>query len=105
MECEIDGLSGFSPKIDPSFDFRCMYPLTDTWDPPFNVSLFAILGVVLNMQLYLLNLETPKPDWCPTTIVLQLLGKYSFPSSGFCEPRVHDSQSQITYHTNSQIMK
>jgi hypothetical protein len=71
MECEIDGLSGFSSKLDPSFYFRCTYPLTDTWDPPFDVSLFMILGVVLTMQLYLLSPKTPKPDWYPTTIVPQ----------------------------------
>jgi hypothetical protein len=46
MECEINGLSGFSPKLDPSFDFRCMYPLTDTWDPPFGVSLFDFRSCV-----------------------------------------------------------
>jgi hypothetical protein len=71
MECKINGLSRFLPKLDPSFDFCCMYPLTDTWDPPFSVSLFVISGVVLTMPLHLLNLETPKPDWYPTVMVPQ----------------------------------
>jgi hypothetical protein len=48
-----------------------MFPLTDTWDPPFGVSLFVILGVLLTMQLHFLIPETPKPDWYPTTIVPQ----------------------------------
>jgi hypothetical protein len=48
-----------------------MYPLTDTWDPPFGISLFTISGVVLTMQLHFLSPETPKPDWNPTAIVPQ----------------------------------
>jgi hypothetical protein len=64
-------LSRISPNLDHSFDFCRTYPLTNIWDPPFNVSLFMILGVVLTMQLYLLNPETPKPNWYPTAIFLQ----------------------------------
>jgi hypothetical protein len=71
MVCEINGLSGFSPKLDPSFDFRRTYPLTGTWDPPFDISLFAISGVVLNMQLHFLSPETSKPNWYPTAMVPQ----------------------------------
>jgi hypothetical protein len=71
MECEIDGLLGFFPKLDPSFDFHCTFPLTDTWDPPFGISLFAILGVVLTMKLHFLSPKILKPDWYPTIIVPQ----------------------------------
>jgi hypothetical protein len=62
---------GIFAKLDPSFDFHRTYPLTDTWDPPFGVSLFAISGVVLTMQLHFLSPETPKSDWYPTAIVPQ----------------------------------
>jgi hypothetical protein len=77
MECEIDGLSGFSPKLDPSFDFLHTYPLTDTWDPPFSVSLFAISGVVLMMQLHFLSPETRlvPNDYGPSIF----LGIFPFP--------------------------
>jgi hypothetical protein len=71
MQCEINGLSGFSLKLDPSFDFCRTHPLNDTWDPPFVVSLFTISRVLLTMQLHFLSPETPKPDWYPTTIVPQ----------------------------------
>jgi hypothetical protein len=71
MVCEINGLSGFFLKVDPSFDFHHAYPLTDTWDPPFGVSLFTISGVVLTMQLHLLSPETSKPNWYLMTMVPQ----------------------------------
>jgi hypothetical protein len=52
----------FSPKPYPSFDFYHTYPMTDTWDPPFNISLFSILGVVLTMKLHFSSPKTTKPD-------------------------------------------
>jgi hypothetical protein len=53
-----------------------MYPLTDTWEPPFDVSLFSISRFVLTMQLHFLSLETPKPNWYPTAIVPQYFREF-----------------------------
>jgi hypothetical protein len=99
MECEIDGLSRFSPKLDPSFDFCHMYPLTNTWDPPFGVSLFVILGVMLTMQLHFLSPETRlvPNNYCPSTFS----GIFPFPLRSFVNQEFETLDSKVIASSTS----
>jgi hypothetical protein len=88
MECEIDGLSGFSPKLDPSFYFRRTYPLTETWDPPFRRFSLRDFGSCVDHATLPLESRNPETRLVPNAIVPRLFGNFSFPSSGFREPGV-----------------
>jgi hypothetical protein len=70
-ECEIDGLSGFSPKLDPSFYFRHTYLLTETWDPPFRRFPFHDFRSCIDHATLPLESQNPETRLVPTAIVPQ----------------------------------
>jgi hypothetical protein len=87
---------GFPRNLDRSFDFHRMYPLANTWDSPFNVSLFGILGVALTMQLHLLSPETPKPELSKPYLLARSMAEIyldltATSLSKFREPGVRDA--------------